>query len=83
VLSKYHEKRGNLPTALAMLKKAEHIGETADLFFRLALIYAKIENYQQALHYIEKAMNLNPTVKKYVEFKRFILDLQERLEPRR
>lgn len=83
VLSKYHEKRGDLPTALAMLKKAEHIGETADLFFRLALIYAKMENYQQALHYIEKAMNLNPTVKKYVEFKRFILDLQERLEPRR
>lgn len=78
VLSKYHEKRGDLPTALSMLKKAEHIGETADLFFRLALVYAKMKNYQQALHYVEKARTLNPTMKKYSEFKYILLDLQKR-----
>lgn len=82
VLSKYYEKRGDLPTALAMLKKAEHIGETADLFFRTALVYGKMGKYPRALDYVEKAITLNPTMKKYVEFKHFIQNLQNRREPR-
>jgi tetratricopeptide (TPR) repeat protein len=78
VLSRYHDKTANLPAALDMLKKAGNIGETADLFFRTALVYAKMNHFSRALHYVDKAIDLNPAIKKYWEFKDFLLDLQKR-----
>ena len=77
VLSKYHEKKGEFAVALDMLKQAENIGETAELFFSMAFLYTELRNFPQALFYVEKAINLNPAVKKYVEFKHFIQDRQK------
>ena len=78
VLAKFHEKNGEYPTALRMLKEAETIGETSDLFFRMAFIYGKMQNVPAALHCLEKAKNLNPELKKYRQFKDFLLNAQQK-----
>jgi tetratricopeptide (TPR) repeat protein len=77
VLSKYHEKKGEFAAALEMLKRAENIGETAELFFSMALVYTELKDVPQALIYVEKAIALNPAVKKYVEFRHIIQDWQK------
>ena len=73
VLAKFHEKKGDLLTALRMLEDAENIGETADLYSRMVRIYIRMENYSTALRCLEKAKRLNPGLKKYREFKDFLL----------
>ncbi len=78
VLSKYYDKKGDLAAALELLNKAGKIGETADLYFRMALVYAKMKNDTRALYYIEKAIVLNPVMKKYREFKDFLRGRQAR-----
>ena len=77
VLAKFHEKKGEFPTALRMLKEAETFGETSDLFFRMAVVYGKMQNYPPALRCLEKAKNLNPELKKYRPFKDFLLNAQQ------
>jgi tetratricopeptide (TPR) repeat protein len=74
VLSKFHEKKGEFAAALEMLKQAEKIGETAELFFSMAFLYAELKNVEQALVYVEKAIHLNPSMRNYTEFRRFLLD---------
>jgi len=74
VLSKYHEKRGEYTLALDMLKRAAQIGETADLYYRKSLVYAKMGVYPDALSELKRAKQLNPTMKKYNEFERFLRD---------
>lgn len=73
ILAKFHEKGGQYAAALGMLKEAEKVGETADLFFRMAFVYGKMQNYRAALSRLEKAARLNPGLKKYREFKDFLL----------
>ncbi|MCX6583455.1 MAG: glycosyltransferase family 39 protein [Candidatus Aminicenantes bacterium] len=73
VLSKFHEKRQEFPAALAMLEKAESIGETADLYFRMAVVRARMKDYGNALQYLEKARAMNPELSRYSELKEFIL----------
>jgi len=76
VLSKYHEKRQEYTTALALLKKAENIGETPDLFYRMSILYAKMKEYKKALFYLGKAKEMNPKIPKYLELNQFILNKQ-------
>lgn len=76
VLSKYYEKTGKLPQALDMLKKAGGIGETADLFFKMATLYGKMGNHARALHYIEKAIDFNPRMKVYHDYRALLLQEQ-------
>lgn len=73
VLAKFHEKRQEFPAALAMLEKAESIGETADLYFRMAVVRARMKDYGNALQLLEKARVMNPELPKYAELKEFIL----------
>jgi len=75
VLAKFHEKKQELPAALAMLEKAESIGETADLYFRMAVVCARMKDYGNALQYLEKARAMNPELPKYFELKEFILKI--------
>jgi tetratricopeptide (TPR) repeat protein len=76
VLSKYHEKKQEYTNALAMLKKAESIGETPDLFYRMSILYTKMKRYKKALFYLEKAKEMNPELPKYFELNQFILNKQ-------
>jgi tetratricopeptide (TPR) repeat protein len=73
VLAKFYEKSQEFPPALAMLEKAESIGETADLYYRMAVVYARMKLYGKALQYLEKARERNPELSKYAELKQFIL----------
>ncbi|MCP4216214.1 MAG: hypothetical protein GY765_16320, partial [bacterium] len=59
ILAKYYEKQGRFTTALQLLKNAENIGETSDLFLRLTILSAKMKNIDNALTYLEKARALN------------------------
>ena len=74
ILSKYYEKRKEFRTAIEMLKMAQKCGETSDLFFRMAVIYAQSGKYKIALGYLEKAKTLNPDLKKYQEFKKMLME---------
>jgi tetratricopeptide (TPR) repeat protein len=74
ILSKYHDKRGEFPEALSMLNNALKLGETADLLFRMALIYGKMEQFESSLKKIRKAIRLNPIAVKYRKFERFLLE---------
>jgi tetratricopeptide (TPR) repeat protein len=87
ILSKYYEKKGDNPAgpgrrianyrqALHYLQKAREIGETADIFYRLTIIYGKMEMYPQALECLEKTKTLNPELKNYSRFKSFLLNAQ-------
>ena len=76
VLAKFHEKKHEYSTSLELLEKAESIGETSDLFFRMTIIYAKMKNYKIALLYLEKAEEMNPELPGYPELKQFILNQQ-------
>lgn len=78
VLAKYHEKRMEFSDALDCLKKAEAVGETADLFSRMTVIYLKIKDYENALRYLEKTRDLNPLLSGYLELKDYILNEQKR-----
>jgi tetratricopeptide (TPR) repeat protein len=75
ILSKYHEKKGDFPFALRLLAKAKEIGETADVYFQTALIYAKMDDYNKALQVLRKAMALNPAVNRYREVEQRLLNL--------
>ncbi|MCP5047056.1 MAG: hypothetical protein GY940_07775 [bacterium] len=75
VLAKYYEKRGDFPAAFEKLREAGNAGETADLFYRMALIQGKMGDYKQALFYLEKAKGLNPELKNYKSFKQFLKKL--------
>ncbi len=72
ILSKYHEKRGDLNRALQFLKNAQTVGETPDLFFRIALVYAKMGAHKNALLYLDTAIKQSPEAKKYLALKQFI-----------
>ena len=76
VLAKFHEKKHDYSTSLELLKKAESIGETSDLLFRMTIIYAKMKNYKTALLYLEKARGINPEIPGYSELKQLILNEQ-------
>lgn len=78
VLSKYHEKHGDLPAALAMLKKAGDAGKTADLHFRTAVIHAKMGKYLPALESVDKARRLNPAAKQYAELEQFLVQTKQK-----
>jgi tetratricopeptide (TPR) repeat protein len=74
VLSKYHEKKWDLAAALAFLKKAGGIGETADLFYRTAILHAQLKDYDSAFSCLEKAKALNPGLPRYGELKQILLN---------
>ncbi len=78
VLSKAHEKDQQLPRALDMLKKAETYGVTADLCFRTAVVYMKMNDHAAALPYAEKAVRLNPGNHIYLKLKQHITLTRER-----
>ncbi len=78
VLGKYYEKRGEFTAAAARLKEAEAIGETADLFYRMTIVYVKMKEYDNALLYLEKTHALNPNLPRYPELKDFIINQQKR-----
>ncbi|MCP5108164.1 MAG: hypothetical protein GY950_32555 [bacterium] len=78
VLSKFHEKEGNPAAALALLEKAEGIGETADLYFRMTLLCGKTGDYERALGYLEKGRLMNPEMPRYSELKQILLNAQRR-----
>ena len=73
VLAKFYEKKQGFPAALAMLEKAQTIGETSDLYYRMAIVYTKMKDFQKALQYLEKAKALNPEMPGYAELKELIL----------
>lgn len=73
VISKYHEKRGQLPAALAMLEKAGKVGETADLHFRTAVIQAKMGMFQKALESVAKARRQSPSAQQYAELEKLLM----------
>jgi tetratricopeptide (TPR) repeat protein len=77
VLSRYYDMKGNLPDSLRMLQEAGKKGETADLFWRMAVVYGKMRDFRRALVFLEKARYLNPEIKRYAEFKQVLLDLLE------
>ncbi|HLP59874.1 MAG TPA: tetratricopeptide repeat protein, partial [Candidatus Deferrimicrobium sp.] len=72
VLAKFHEKRQEFPAALQMLEKAESAGETPDLYYRMAVVCARMKDFRKALQYLEKAKAMNPEIPKYSELKAFI-----------
>ncbi|MCK4760961.1 MAG: hypothetical protein KAW12_02090 [Candidatus Aminicenantes bacterium] len=78
ILSKYYEKTGDFPAALEMLKNAAASGETADLFFRMALIYTGMRDYTAALEYLEKAKKIDPGIKNYEKLKALIPGAENR-----
>lgn len=73
ILAKYYEKRGAFNRALSLLKKAQSIGETPDLLFRIALVYGQLQDFPNALNYINAAIQQTPQTKKYQEFKEFLI----------
>lgn len=73
ILAKFYEKKQEFPMAFAMLEKALAIGETSDLYYRMAIVYIKTKDFQKAFQYLEKAKELNPEMPKYVELKELIL----------
>jgi tetratricopeptide (TPR) repeat protein len=75
ILAKYHEKKEELTAALHMLEKAKEIGETADLYFRTALIYGKLGDYNQALQVLRKAKALNPEAQNYWQLEQRLINL--------
>jgi tetratricopeptide (TPR) repeat protein len=75
ILSKYQEKKGELTVALRMLERAKEIGETADLYFRTALIYGKMGDYKRALQVLRKAGALNPGAQNYWELEQRLINL--------
>lgn len=75
ILSKYHEKKGELSEALRKLERAKEIGETADLYFRTALIYGKMGDYNQALQVLRKARALNPGAQNYWQLEQRLINL--------
>ncbi|NIM11448.1 MAG: tetratricopeptide repeat protein [Candidatus Aminicenantes bacterium] len=75
ILAKYHEKKGELTASLRMLEKAKEIGETADLYFRKALIYGKMGDYNQALRVLRKAVTLNPGAQNYWQLEQRLINL--------
>jgi hypothetical protein len=77
VLAKYYERRMELTDALEHLKKAEAIGETADVFTRMVLVYMKMKDYENALRYLEKARELNPGLTGYLRLKDYIINEQK------
>jgi len=77
VLSKYYEKSEKLKPALTMLENAEKIGQTADLFFRKAIILARQNEFAQALKTIAKAKALNPGNNTYQQLEEQLKQLQQ------
>jgi hypothetical protein len=77
VLAKYHERRMELADALDHLKKAEAIGETADVFKRMVLVYIQMKDPENALRYLEKAKELNPGLTGYLKLKEYIINEQK------
>jgi hypothetical protein len=75
ILATYHQKKNQFIPALEMLKKAREAGETADLFYRLAVGHAYIKEYSQAIDYLEKAKQMNPELPKYKQLKTYLLNL--------
>jgi hypothetical protein len=73
VLAKFHEKKQEYKEALQMLEKAESIGKTADLYYRMTAVSTRVKDFQKALQYLEKARELNPEIPKYTELKKLIL----------
>lgn len=78
VLGKYYEKRLEYAAAMDQLKAAEAVGETADLFYRMTIVYVKMKDYDNALRYLEKTRGLGPDLPRYSELKQFILNEQKR-----
>lgn len=78
VLGKYYEKKQEYPVAIHQLKEAERTGKTADLFYRMTIVYVKMQDYDNALFYLEKTRDLNPNLPRYSELKMFIINQQKR-----
>lgn len=56
-------KRGNYPTAIIILKKAENLeGDTKQyiVFYNLGLCLQKMSRYDEAIEYYNKAISINP-----------------------
>jgi protein O-mannosyl-transferase len=75
ILATYYQKQKQFPLALQMLQKAREAGETADLYYRIALAHAYMKEFKQALEYLEKAKIMNPELSKYNQLKSFLLNL--------
>lgn len=75
VLAKYHEKKRDNVTALKLLQNARKLGETSDLFYRMALVNGKLGRYEDALQYLESAKAINPELPKYHQFKKLLQGL--------
>ena len=78
VLGKYYEKKQEYAAAVDQLKAGEAVGETADLFYRMTIVYVKMKDFDNALLYLEKARDLSPDLPRYSELKQFILNQQKR-----
>lgn len=78
ILAKYYEKRNQFNEALYHLQNARKLGETSDLFYRMALVYGKLGQFENALQYLESAKTINPELPKYSQFKQFLQGLINR-----
>jgi tetratricopeptide (TPR) repeat protein len=72
ILAKYHEKREDFQAALGAIKKARTLGETGDLYFRMALIYDKMANFDDAIRAIRKALERHPGNETFNEFEAYL-----------
>ncbi|MGE5340546.1 MAG: hypothetical protein ACM3SY_03605 [Candidatus Omnitrophota bacterium] len=72
ILAKYHEKTKDYAMALRMLERAEKIGETADLYFRKALVYIRMGKPGDALGALRKARELDPFNAQYGKLDRLL-----------
>lgn len=77
VLAKYHQERREYGEALTMLKKAQAIGETPDLLYRMSVVSMQLNETGPALEYLEKAKHLNPQLPRYDALKQYILNRQQ------
>ncbi|MCP4150474.1 MAG: hypothetical protein GY757_22190, partial [bacterium] len=46
--------------------------KTADLFYRLTLMYTRMQNYAKAFEYLEKSRAMNPEMPQYGKLKNYI-----------
>ena len=71
--SKLYEKEGEYKKAIYYLDKAEKLFKTSDLYFRKAIIYYYMKDFDKSLIELEKAKRINPSLKNYNKLKQLLL----------